>query len=410
MVERARWSGRGVDGTVALAVALLLLAGCTTSGAGSGAATPGLSPGSSTPPATGSTATGAPLVEVPTVEVTAVDEVATGLDVPWGLDFLPDGRALVTLRDAGRLVVVDPAGEVTDVVGPGADAIAAATDAQGEGGLLGVAVLPVEGAPGGSAAAPDPGAGATVAVYLTSRRDNRVLTAELDGTTLGEVTEVLTGIPKGQNHNGGRLEVGPDGFLYVTTGDTYDTSLAQDRDSLGGKVLRVTAEGEPAPGNPFPGSPVWTLGHRNVQGVAWAADGRMFASEFGQETWDELNVLTPGSSYGWPVVEGAVGEDEGFVAPVATWATSDASPSGLAVTGEGVYLAGLRGERLWRVPLRSDGVGEPQALLDGEHGRLRAVEVAPDGSLWVVTGNTDGRGRVRDGDDRILRVTVAPVP
>lgn len=408
MVEQMPRVGGGAGGTVALAVAALLLAACTTSDAGEDAASPGLSPGSSTAPPTGATGTGAPLVEVPTVEVTAVEEVATGLDVPWGLDFLPDGRALVTLRDAGRLVVVDPAGDVTDVVGPGAEAVAAATDAQGEGGLLGVAVLPAAGGSGGSGGAgTDPGA-TTVAVYLTSARDNRVLTAELDGTTLGEVTEVLTGIPKGQNHNGGRLEVGPDGFLYVTTGDTYDTPLAQDRESLGGKVLRVTAAGEPAPGNPFPGSPVWTLGHRNVQGIGWAADGRMFASEFGQETWDELNVLTPGSSYGWPVVEGPGGEDEGFVAPVATWATSDASPSGLAVTDEGVYLAGLRGERLWRVPLRSDGVGEPQALLDGEHGRLRAVEVAPDGSLWVVTGNTDGRGRVRDGDDRILRVTVAP--
>ncbi|WP_052104394.1 PQQ-dependent sugar dehydrogenase [Cellulomonas cellasea] len=405
MNGRTRSNGRGVDGAVALAVGALLLTGCSASGSGDDAATPGLSPASSAVP-TAPAGTGAPLTEVPRVEVAGVDEVAAGLDVPWGLDFLPDGRALVTLRDAGRLVVVDPAGDVTDVVGPGAEAIAGATDAQGEGGLLGVAVLPAEDASDGAGAGP--GAGTTVAVYLTAARDNRVLTAALDGTTLGEVTEVLTGIPKGQNHNGGRLEVGPDGFLYVTTGDTYDTQLAQERDSLGGKVLRITSEGEPAPGNPFPGSPVWTLGHRNVQGIGWAGDGRMFASEFGQETWDELNVLTPGSSYGWPVVEGPGGEDEGFVAPVATWATSDASPSGLAVTDEGVYLAGLRGERLWRVPLRADGVGEPQALLDGEHGRLRAVEVAPDGSLWVVTGNTDGRGRVRDGDDRILRVTVVP--
>jgi glucose/arabinose dehydrogenase len=156
---------------------------------------------------------------------------------------------------------------------------------------------------------------------------------------------------------------------------------------------------------------VWSLGHRNVQGLGWAPDGRMFASEFGQETWDELNVITPGSSYGWPDVEGDTGTPgDGFVAPVATWATSDASPSGLAVTAEGVYLAALRGERLWRVPLRADGVGEPQALLAGEHGRLRAVEVAPDGSLWVVTGNTDGRGQVRERDDRILRVTLAPAP
>lgn len=402
MDGRTRGRGRVVRGTAALAVGVLLLAGCSSAGTGGDAATPGLSPGGAsapevTPPAPAGT--GSPLVEVPTVRVTDVEEVVTGLDVPWGLDFLPDGRALVTLRDAGRLVVVDAGGSVTPVDGPGAEAIEAATDAQGEGGLLGVAVLPA-----GAGASP----GTTVAVYLTSARDNRVLRAPLDGTTLGEASEVLTGIPKGQNHNGGRLEVGPDGFLYVTTGDTYETSLAQDRDSLGGKVLRITPDGAPAPGNPFPGSPVWTLGHRNVQGLGWAADGRLFASEFGQETWDELNVLTPGSSYGWPDVEGPGGDDEGFVPPVATWATSEASPSGLAVTGEGVYLAGLRGERLWRVPLRADGVGEPQALLTGEHGRLRAVEVAPDGSLWVVTGNTDGRGRVRDGDDRVLRVTVAP--
>jgi glucose/arabinose dehydrogenase len=339
-------------------------------------------------------------VEVPTVAVTDVEEVVTGLDVPWGLTFLPDGRALVTLRDSGRIVVVDTSGQVEPVTGPGAEAVEAATDASGEGGLLGVTALP-DGDTGGR----------RVYVYLTAADDNRVLSASLDGTVLGEVTEVLTGIPKGENHNGGRLAPGPDGYLYVTTGDTYETAFAQDRGSLGGKILRVTADGEPAPGNPWPGSPVWSLGHRNVQGLGWAPDGRMFASEFGQETWDELNVITPGSSYGWPDVEGATGEPgDGFVAPVATWATSDASPSGLAVTSEGVYLAALRGERLWRVPLRADGVGEPQALLAGEHGRLRAVEVAPDGSLWVVTGNTDGRGQVRERDDRILRVTLAPAP
>ena len=191
----------------------------------------------------------------------------------------------------------------------------------------------------------------------------------------------------------------------MTTGDAGDRPSAQDPDSLNGKILRVTPDGDPAPGNPVDGSPVWSLGHRNVQGLGWSPDGRMFASEFGQDTWDELNVIEPGGNYGWPEVEGS-SDDPAFVAPVATWATDRASPSGLAVTDEGVYLAALRGERLWRVPLTADGVGTPQALLDGQYGRLRAVAVAPDGSLWVMTNNTDGRGDPRPGDDRILRVVV----
>lgn len=347
--------------------------------------------------------------DVPTVTVASVQDVTTELDAPWGLAFLPDGRALVTLRDAATLVLVGPDGALTDVTGPGADEIAAATVARGEGGLLGVAVVPGAG----------PTGPVDVVVHLTSAQDNRVLRATLDGATLGPTRVLLAGVPRGTNHNGGRLAFGPDGFLYVTTGDTYTTSLAPDAGSLGGKVLRLTADGAPAPGNPDPASPVWTRGHRNVQGIGWAPDGRAFASEFGQDTWDELNVLHAGADYGWPRVEGQGGADRGFVDPVAVWATDDASPSGLAVTDEGVYLAGLRGRTLWRVPLRpvdpatlgdpaadAAGVGEPQPLLVGEHGRLRAVEVAPDGSLWVLTNNTDGRGDPVPGDDRILRVVV----
>lgn len=357
--------------------------------------------------------TPAPAVrDVPTVEVTSVQDVTTGLDAPWGLAFLPDDRALVTLRDEARLVVVGADGAVQDVTGPGADEVRAATVPRSEGGLLGVAVVP-DGADGATGGPVD------VVVYLTAAQDNRVLRATLDGTTLGPTRVLLDGIPKGANHNGGRVAFGPDGHLWVTTGDTYTTSLAPDPASLGGKVLRVTAEGAPAPGNPDPGSPVWTRGHRNVQGIGWAPDGRVFAAEFGQDTWDELNVLHAGADYGWPAVEGQGGAADGFVDPVAVWATSDASPSGLAVTDEGVYLAGLRGRTLWRVPLRpvdpatlddpaadAAGVGEPQPLLADRHGRLRAVEVAPDGSLWVLTNNTDGRGDPVAGDDRVLRVTV----
>jgi len=406
----ARWGAASV-------VALLALGGCagpgendppvpTATSASSGAT------GNPSAPAAGPTST-------PPAEA---DTVVDGLDVPWGLAPLPDGTLLISLRDAARLVVVDPdAGTTTDVTGPGAETLAAQTTPDGEGGLLGVARDPASG---------------DVFVYRTGADDNAVLRGTLDGTVLGELTTVLDGIPRAGHHDGGALAFGPDGHLYVGTGDAGDGQQSQDRGSLGGKILRVTTDGDPAPGNPDPASPVWTSGHRNVQGLGWDAAGRMFASEFGQNTWDELNEIQPGGNYGWPDVEGPDGAGDGTVAPVAWWSTSEASPSGLAVTGEGVYLAGLRGERLWRVPFGStasgageggsagpdasadvdaDGsvraLGEPQALLVEELGRLRNVAPVVTGGddadgLWVLTNNTDGRGSPRDGDDRLVRVTL----
>ena len=204
-------------------------------------------------------------------------------------------------------------------------------------------------------------------------------------------------------------------MLYVGTGETGDRRLAQDPTSLGGKVLRITPDGAPAPGNPDPSSPIWNTGHRNVQGIGFAPAGRVFASEFGQDTWDELNVLVPGGNYGWPTVEGMGGVSQGFIDPLAVWRTDEASPSGIAVTSDAVYMAALHGARLWRIPLhplpagapptQPAGNGTPQVVLDG-YGRQRAVVVAPDGSLWVLTNNTDGRGTPRAGDDRILRVVL----
>jgi glucose/arabinose dehydrogenase len=389
---------------------LTVLAGCTdaspeTPRTPTVVGTPAPGPTPSPTPARGTVPPARDLVEIPVVEVTSVTDVVTDLDVPWGVAFLPDGRALVTLRDAARVAVLDPTGPgaaATFLTGPGADALARTTTARGEGGLLGVAIAPEGGPHAGD-----------VYLYRTTAEGNEVVRATLDATgspaVLGALVPVLAGIPASGNHNGGRLAFGPDRYLYVTTGDAGSPDRAQDPASLGGKILRLTADGAPAPGNPTSGSPVWTLGHRNVQGLGWARDGRMFASEFGQSTFDELNQIVPGANYGWPEVEGTGGAgagERGFTDPLATWATSDASPSGLAVTAEGVYLAGLRGARLWRVPLTADGVGEPQALLEGELGRLRAVEPAPDGALWVVTNNTDGRGSPRPGDDRIVHVTV----
>jgi len=264
-------------------------------------------------------------------------------------------------------------------------------DPGGEGGLLGLALSP--------AFADD----SLLYAYRTASDGNEVVRLRLDGDRLGEPEVVLSGIPKSGNHNGGRLKFGPDEMLYVTTGDAGDTSRSQDPDSLGGKILRITADGDPAPGNPFDGSPVWSLGHRNVQGIGWDAAGRMYASEFGQNALDELNLIEPGANYGWPLVEGGGGAPE-FVDPLVTWSTDEASPSGIAVTGAAVYLAALRGERLWRVPLSDGGTaGSPVAHLTGEVGRLRDVVVTSEGSLLVLTNNTS-RGDAAPDDDRLLSI------
>ena len=170
---------------------------------------------------------------------------------------------------------------------------------------------------------------------------------------------VLRGIPKAGNHNGGRLAFGPDGFLYVTTGDAGDCRPVAGQGRPRRQDPADHQGRQAAPGNPFSGSPVWSYGHRNVQGIAWAPDGRMFASEFGQNTWDELNLIVPGRNYGWPIVEGRAGRS-GFTDPLAQWATSDASPSGIAVADGAVWMAALKGESLWRIPLTSNGIGTPR--------------------------------------------------
>jgi glucose/arabinose dehydrogenase len=311
--------------------------------------------------------------------------IASGLEVPWGIDVLDDGTGLVTERDSTRVLAIDESGEVTQV------GEVSAAEPDGEGGLLGLAVDPASG-------------GRDVYVYATTAEDNRVLRAELEDGRLGPAEVVLDGIPKGFIHDGGRLEFGPDGYLYVSTGETGNADLAQDPDSLAGKILRITTDGDPAPGNPDPDSPVWSLGHRNVQGLAFDDAGRLWASEFGDSTYDEINLIEPGANYGWPLVEGPGGGDE-FVDPLVTWPTSEASPSGMAYADGQLWVGALRGERLWRVPVRGDRLGEPVAFLEGEYGRLRTVVATPDGNLWVSTSNRDGRGTPAADDDRILEIS-----
>jgi glucose/arabinose dehydrogenase len=383
------------------------LTGC--SGPGATATAPG--PTTAVEPATASRApfTGAPELDL---DGAAVRVVASGFRIPWGLEFLPDGTALVTERgndvpllappaaggpaidDSGvaRILRVTPDGAVTEV-----QQLPEVDLRSGEGGLLGIAVSPHYTADG------------LVYIYYSAATDNRVARLRL-----GQAPQpILTGIPVRDDvdgsryHQGGRLAFGPDGMLYVSVGETYlAPELAQDPGSLGGKILRITPDGRPAPGNPFPDSAVWSFGHRNVQGLAWDADGRMYASEFGQKNVDELNRIEPGRNYGWPTAEGP-SADPAFTNPIASWTpTRIASPSGIAVAGGHVYLACLAGQTLYRVDL--DG-RDPRRLLDHQFGRLRTVTVAPDGALWVTTSNLDRGGRefqipAGPEGDRILRI------
>jgi glucose/arabinose dehydrogenase len=323
----------------------------------------------------------------------AATVLATGLRVPWGIAFLPDGAALVTERDSARILRVGP--------GSGPNGLTVTTvqtlgevDAAGEGGLLGVAV------------SPDYERDETVFVYYSTTEDNRIARLTLGGTP----EPIVTGIPLADIHNGGRLGFGPDGHLYASTGDASERGLSQDLASLGGKILRMTPDGKPAPGNPFPNSLVWSLGHRNVQGFAWDVDDRLYATEFGQSEWDEINLIEPGKNYGWPEVEGRNDDAEpaggAFTDPLVVWPTSESSCSGAAVLERILVAACLRGERLWLVELTAEGgvLGQPRPVLTEEYGRLRTAVVAPDGSLWISTSNHDARGEPHPEDDRIIRL------
>ena len=333
---------------------------------------------------------------VEAVEGGAVETVATGLEVPWEIAFLPGGDLLVTERP-GRLVRLGPDGARRwSVTVPGVREV-------GEGGLMGLALHP------------DFAENRRIYVMLTGEGpggglQNRVERYRLEDGALEDRTVVVDAIPGARFHDGGRIAFGPDGFLYVTTGDATDAGRAQGRSSLAGKILRVTDEGAPAPGNPF-GDRIHSWGHRNPQGLAWDGEGRLWATEHGRSGMrsglDELNLVEAGENYGWPAIEG----DEtaaGMVAPVihsgpdVTWA-----PAGLAHLDGRLFFVGLRGQALYETRIRGERATEPRVHFFGDFGRLRVARVGPDGALWLATSNRDGRGRVRQGDDRIVRVDPA---
>ena len=309
--------------------------------------------------------------------------VAKNLDVPWGIAFLPSGDALVSERDTARITLVATDGSTSEVgTVPNVD-----TATGGEGGLLGIALAPGRD---------------RLYAYHSTGSDNRVVRMRLSGEGLGKVEPILTGIPRNIIHNGGRIVFGPDQMLYVSTGDAGDGENAQDKDSLAGKILRITPGGEPAGGNPF-GNEVFSYGHRNVEGLAFDAEDRLWATEFGDSKVDELNLIRRGKNYGWPEVEGRSPAGR-FTQPKVTWPTDECSPAGIAITSSTAFLGALQGECVYAVRLSGTNTGNQTRLLDDEYGRLRSVVTAPDGALWVTTSNTDGRGDPAKSDDRILRV------
>lgn len=397
-----RRRARRTAALAAATAAVILVAGCSSGD--SGKPSPLLPTSSGTapsggPPATASakpsTTASAPAPPAKgTAKVTGT--VATGLSAPWGVVQLPDGGLLVASRDNGRISRVDMSKHTVTTIGT----VPGVTHTQGgENGLLGLAL------------SPDFGSDHLVYAYFSTESDNRIASMIYDPSRpkdeqLGAPDTILRDIPTGTLHDGGRIAFGPDGMLYAGTGETGQRQLAQNMSSLGGKILRMTPDGQVPPDNPTPGSLVYSPGHRNVQGLAWDADGRLWASEFGQDTWDELNLIKPGQNYGWPVVEG-IAHRAGYVDPVEQWHTDVASPSGIAYAAGCIWMAALKGERLWRIPLAGGKPSAaPQAFFTNKYGRLRTVVALDDHTLLLTTSNTDDRGTPHPGDDRILEVTV----
>lgn len=315
--------------------------------------------------------------------------VTQNLKIPWEVAFLPDGEILVTERP-GRLLKIGKDRQVIEVSG---------VKHIGEGGLLGFALHP--NFPENN----------FVYLYLTSQENgqiiNRVERYRLINNILSSRQVIVEGILGSSVHDGGRIAFGPDGHLYIGTGDAGNEDLAQDRNSLNGKILRVADDGSILEDNPF-GNVVYSYGHRNVQGLAWDQDGRLWATEHGrsgfQSGYDELNLIEKGKNYGWPIIQGNENR-EGMVTPVINSGANETwAPSGIAYLDGSLFFAGLRGETLYQAILDGSSVMSLEKHLQGEYGRLRTVKVGPGNYLYIITSNTDGRGDIETGDDKIIRI------
>ena len=329
-----------------------------------------------------------------TTPVCAVTQIATESDIPWGLTTLPDGSILYNRRDAHDIVKLNPANGSKVTVGT----VPNVQSTDGEGGLTGLAIAPTF--------ATD----RWLYIMHTSPSDNRIVRIKMVDDKLQLDTEqvLLKGILRNKFHDGGRLRFGPDGKLYAATGDAQNGDNAQNKNGLNGKVLRLNPDGSVPADNPF-GNYVWSYGHRNPQGLAFDAQGRLWEQEFGNAIMDETNLIVKGGNYGWPACEGTTGQcgTAGFIAPKATYPTSAGSCSGIAIVKNAVYLACQRGTRMYRWVISGDKLTSGQQYLNGTYGRLRTVEPAPGGGLWLTTTNAgDKDSTPNNSNEKILRVTL----
>jgi glucose/arabinose dehydrogenase len=314
--------------------------------------------------------------------------LARKMSTPWGIAFLPSGDALVGERDSGRVFLVRKRGGRRRV---GRLRVRSQKASWGEGGLLGLALHP------------NFRNNRWVYAYISTRTDNRIVRMKFRGGKLGKRRVVLKGIPTNTHHNGGRL-VFHGGLLYASTGDAERAHLAQNKSSLAGKILRMTPDGRVPRGNPF-GNYTWSYGHRNIEGLAFDARGNLWATEFGDDRKDELNRIVRGGNYGWPRSEGGDGRGRGNRDPLTTWSPANCSPSGVAISGGRAWIGGLRGHALWAVRLHGPSRGRRVRFYHERFGRIRTVQKAPDGSLWITTSNRDGRpSSPHRNDDRIIRI------
>lgn len=330
--------------------------------------------------------------ENPTVDDNIItndtEVVVEDLDIPWDMVFLPDDDILITQREGTLIRVSKGTKEVINIQN---------TEAVGEGGLLGIALHP------------EFESNELIYLYMTTRTEgtlvNRVDRYKLEGNQLQERTTIVENIPGGQVHDGGMIRFGPDGKLYISTGDAGNSSNAQNLNSLGGKILRVNNDGSVPSDNPFDNSVVYSYGHRNVQGIAWDDEGTMWVTEHGRSGissgFDEINKIEAGNNYGWPNIQGDETE-EGLVSPILQSGESETwAPAGLVYYNNNLIFAGLRGQTLYKLPLDSLSL---ERKLVNEYGRLRAVVLGPDGYLYISTSNLDGRGNPKQEDDKIIKI------
>ena len=319
----------------------------------------------------------------------AIEVMAKNLEIPWAITFLPSGNLIFTQRP-GTLSLLSN-GEITTI------AQIPEVKAYGEGGLMGVTLHP------------DFTNNNYIYLMYTYSSDgnntlNRVVRYNYENNILSNKQIIMDEIPGAIYHNGGRIKFGPDGYLYITTGDSRNPSLSQNKDSLAGKILRVTDEGSPAPGNPF-NSRVYSYGHRNPQGITWDTSGKLYETEHGRSNptgYDEVNQIEEGKNYGWPEIEGNETRN-GMVTPIANSGLGTWAPGSAAYLNGSIFFGGLKGEALYELKLNND---KPILVehLKNQFGRIREAVIGPDNMIYITTSNRDGRGDPNQEDDKIIRI------